>query len=105
MTAYTPGSAILGDGLWKRHFGAQCDVLGRSVLLHKNDYTVVVCCRPISTWAPADVYVPIAHIGARVHDMPSVGACARLKRGVPVQTAQADIDHLCRGGSGSIAIP
>jgi hypothetical protein len=89
--------AILSDGLWKRRFGAQRDVLGRSIVLDKNEYTVVGVMPPGFDLDPADVYLPIAHSGARVSDMPSVGTYARLKRGVSLATAQADIDNLCRG--------
>lgn len=90
-------AAILGDGLWKRRFGAQRDVIGHSILLDKNDYTVVGVMPADFELDPADVYLPIAHSGARVQGMPSVGAYARLKRGVSLQAAQTDIDHLCRG--------
>jgi len=90
-------AVILSDGLWKRRFGAQRDVLGRSILLDKNPHTIVGVMPADFDLDPADVYLPIAHSGARVHGMPSVGVHARLKRGVSLAAAQADIDKLCRG--------
>ena len=89
--------AILGDGIWKRRFSARRDVLGRSILLDKKDYTVIGVLPTDFDLDPADVYLPIAHSGARVNGMPSVGAYARLKHGVSLQAAQADIDSLNRG--------
>ena len=92
-----PRVAILADALWKRRFGADRTILGRSILLDQNPYTVVGVLAPGFDLDPADVYVPIAHSGARAAGMPSVGVHARLKRGVSVQVAQAEIDGLCRG--------
>jgi len=95
-----PGAArvaILGDGLWKRRFGADRGILGRSIVLDQNTYTVVGVMTPGFDLDPADVYTPIAHSGARAPGMPSVGVHARLKHGVSVPSAQAEIDGLCRG--------
>ena len=92
-----PPVAILGDGLWKRRFAADRGILGRSILLDDISYTVVGVMAPDFDLDPADVYTPIAHSGARVAGMPSVGVYARLKHGVSIRTAQADIDSLCRG--------
>ena len=89
--------AILGDGIWKQRFGARRDVLGQSILLDKKDYTVIGVLPPDFALDPADAYLPIAHGGARVNGMPSVGAYARLRHGVSLQSAQADIDRLNRG--------
>ena len=95
--AGAPRVAILSDGLWKRRFGADRGVLGRSIVLDQNNYTVVGVMVPGFDLDPADVYTPIAHSGARAAGMPSVGVHARLKNGVSVQAAQAEIDGLCRG--------
>ncbi len=92
-----PPVAILGDGLWERRFAADRGILGRSILLDDISYTVVGVMAPDFDLDPADVYTPIAHSGARVAGMPSVGVYARLKHGVSIRTAQADIDSLCRG--------
>jgi putative ABC transport system permease protein len=92
-----PPVAILGDGLWKRRFAADRGILGRSILLDDISYTVVGVLSPDFDLDPADLYTPIAHSGARVAGMPSVGVYARLKHGVSIRTAQADIDSLCRG--------
>ncbi|MBZ5593900.1 MAG: ABC transporter permease [Acidobacteriia bacterium] len=92
-----PRVAILSDGLWKRRFGGNRGVLGRPIVLDKNAYTVVGVLSPDFDLDPADVLTPIAQSTARAPDMPSVGTYARLKRGVSVETAQAEIDGLCRG--------
>ncbi|HVP45450.1 MAG TPA: ABC transporter permease [Bryobacteraceae bacterium] len=92
-----PRVAILSDGLWKRRFGGDRGLLGRPILLNKNAYTIVGILSPDFDLDPADVLTPIAQSTARAPDMPSVGTYARLKRGVSLEKAQAEIDALCRG--------
>jgi putative ABC transport system permease protein len=92
-----PRVALIADGLWKRRFGGDRTVLGRSIVLDNNSYTVVGILPPGFDLHPEEVFAPIAHSGARAPGMPTVGTYARLKRGVSVEAAQAEIDGLCRG--------
>jgi len=53
--------AVISDGLWRRHFGAQADVIGKTVCLNKTYLTVVGV---LPAWfkgqlGSADVWVPI----------------------------------------------
>jgi len=96
-----PGAArvaMVSQGLWKRRFGGDPALIGRSIVLDKNVYTVVGILPPgFEFYGPdADVYTPIAATSARVAGMPSVSVHARLRPGVSVATAQAEIDGLCR---------
>jgi predicted permease len=60
----TPGAqpvAVISDGLWRRHFGAQADVIGKTVCLNKTYLTIVGV---LPAWfkgqlGSADVWVPI----------------------------------------------
>lgn len=90
--------AILSDRLWKRRFSGDAGIVGRQVQFDRNSYTVVGVLPPGFELygAEADVWVPIAASYARVSGMPSVGVHARLKRGVTLAAAQAEIDGLCR---------
>lgn len=92
-----PRVAILSDGLWKRRFGANRAVLGQSILLDQNSYTVIGVLSPGFELNQGEVFVPIAASTARAPGQPTVGAYARLKPGVTVREAQAEIDGLCRG--------
>jgi putative ABC transport system permease protein len=89
--------AMLSDGVWKRTFGSDRGVLGRTISLDKNAYTVVGVLPAEFDLASEDLFVPIAQSTARGPGEPSVGTYARLKSGVPLQAAQAEIDSLCRG--------
>ena len=73
-------------------------MVGRGVVLDSNSYTVVGVLAPDFDFYPhqVDVYTPIAESTARTPQEPTVGVHARLKPGVSVATAQAEIDTLSR---------
>ena len=91
--------AILAYGLWERRFGADRGVIGRTINLDGESVTVIgVLPRGFAFPAKAaDVYVPIACTTIRgAPDSPSVGVFGRLKRGVSMERAQAEIDAVSR---------
>lgn len=91
-----PRVALLSSKLWKQRFGGDRGILGRPIVLDKNSYTVVGVLAADFDLTPEDVFTPIAQSTARAPGMPSVGAYGRLKQGVSVQAAQAEIDSLCQ---------
>jgi putative ABC transport system permease protein len=103
-----PRVAILSYGLWERRFGRDTSVIGRSINLDGRSVAVTgVLPRDFAFGAvesslpnrTADIYVPIAHSTARGTPgapSPSVGAYARLKPGVAIERAQAEIDAVSR---------
>ncbi len=92
-----PRVAILSDGLWMQRFGGDRGVLGRGIVLDGESYTVVGVLPAAYALSPEELFTPIAHSGARDRTMPTVGAYGRLKPGVTVQAARAEIGGLCRG--------
>jgi len=93
-----PQVAMLSHRLWVRSFGGDRSVLGASIVMDRKTYTVVGIVPAGFDFygTEVEVYAPIAASAARVHGMPSVGVHARLKPGVSVAAAQAEIDGLCR---------
>ncbi len=91
--------AILGDGLWKRKFGASREVLGRSSTLNGKVYTVIgVAPGHVTGLSPSDIYVPIGQWNdptfrdRRISmGMNSIG---RLKPGVSIEQARADMSRV-----------
>jgi predicted permease len=92
--------AILSDGLWRRKFGADPGMIGRTIALDRRVYTIVgVMPRwfsfpnrgPHINNVPADVYVPIAFTPGELQAFGSMynnTVVGRLKAGVtPVQAA------------------
>jgi putative ABC transport system permease protein len=98
--------AILSWGLWKRRYATNPQVLGQTIQLDRQAYTVVgvmpagfVFPRrgPRFNGEPADVWVPIAFTDReRVErgTMHNNSVLARLKPGVSFQAAQAELDVL-----------
>jgi predicted permease len=93
--------AILGDGLWKRKFGSSPDILGKSITLNAMTYTVVgVAQSRITGLSTSDVYVPIGQwtdptfLNRRISM--GMNAIGRLKPGVSLQQARADMDAIAR---------
>ena len=100
-----PGAApvvVLSGGLWKRKFGSSPDVLGKPLILNGTSYTVVGVIPSSFTFygQDRDVYTPIGQwkdpsfrdrrisVSARV--------IARMKPGITLPQAQADMDVVAR---------
>jgi putative ABC transport system permease protein len=97
-----PKTVVLSDGLWRREFGGEASVIGRTVALNGNSYRVVgVMPADFSFPAGTDVWIPLAlPFGFDVMEafrnyLPS-RAVARLAPGVPVARAAHDADVLRR---------
>jgi predicted permease len=97
---------LITAGLWKRKFGSAPDAVGRGIKMNGDEYTVVGVLpenfhlESTNFNEKKDVYIPVAqdkdplfyhrdaHEGMR--------AVARLKPGVPLAAAQADMDQVAR---------
>jgi putative ABC transport system permease protein len=90
-----PKVAMLSYPLWQRRFGGDRSVIGRTVNLD-GEMVQVNGVLPRGFAFPlkaADIYLPIAHSTVRGSPGdPSVGAYGRLKPGIPMERAQAEID-------------
>jgi putative ABC transport system permease protein len=89
--------ALIGDGLWKRRFGANPNILGRSVQFNGEPYTIIGVMQPnfnfpnqtIEVWAP--LALDLAKYGRGTAFLTGV---ARLKPGVTVEQARADLNNI-----------
>ena len=90
----TPGStrvAILSDGLWRRRFGGNVNLIGQSVLLNDKAITVVGIMPPRFRLAGnPDLLVPM-QAQPNAHQDPNAEVVGRLKSGVTLQQAQAEL--------------
>jgi putative ABC transport system permease protein len=92
---------ILSDRFWKTEFGGNPDVIGRTVKLNDEAYTVVgimPATASVASWAAtaSDVWVPLAltdeqRAARGNHNRDGV---ARLKRDVVLAQAQAEMDAI-----------
>jgi len=95
---------VLSDGLWNRRFGADPDIVGEIIPIEGGPYEVVgVMARdfayPVGSALPADVWVPfVVPPDDRIRDPNNVNiylqTIARLKPGVSLERAQANMDQI-----------
>jgi putative ABC transport system permease protein len=91
--------AVLSYGFWQRHFGGRRDAVGKSLELNGEEYTVVGV---MPAWfrevGSADLWVPMdmtpKNLGQRGNH--SYLAIARLKSGVPLAKARADVEIIAK---------
>jgi putative ABC transport system permease protein len=97
--------AVISDGLWRRNFGSDPNVLGRKIRIDNDVYTVIGVMPPgfrhpgktigaeVDLWAPAGFsalpFGPPTR-GARILQ----GALARLKPGVTIEEAREQLNAL-----------
>jgi predicted permease len=84
---------VLSDALWRAHFEADTEVIGRVIALDEDDYTVVGVTPPgfyfpdpeTELWTP--LVVPQAASGPGEHSVMALPALARLAPGVSLEQA------------------
>jgi putative ABC transport system permease protein len=93
------GVVILAHGLWTRRFNAASDVLGRSVQLDNQPYTIVGVLPPeFELFQPVDVYIPMGPWAATLPDdrgwHPGILPVARLGAGVSIDAAREEMTRV-----------
>jgi putative ABC transport system permease protein len=90
-----PQAIVLSDGLWRRLFNADPEVLGRAVTLNEAGYTIVGVL-PRDFWYPqaADAFVPLRSTGSAADQGSNTGMIARLKPGITPRQAEAEMRTL-----------
>src|SRR5436309_3281111 len=97
-----PRVVLLGYGLWKRRFGGDREVVGRTIVLDDRATTVVGVLPPDFTWhlrngsntrKPAELWTPW-HMSAELRERNGryAMAVARLRPSVTPDQAQAEMD-------------
>jgi predicted permease len=96
---------MISAGLWNKKFGSAPDVIGKSMTLDGTDYTIVGVVPAsfhlyMQNFHAGDVYVPIGQWNDVIfHDRNvamGMDAVARLKPGVTIEQARADMIRVTR---------
>jgi predicted permease len=95
-------AVMLSYGFWKRRFGADPNILGRILTLNAVSCAVAgVLPRDFRLRGEARVYVPIEQwnsVELRTREShPGLRVIGRLKPGVTIEAAQAEIAPICNG--------
>lgn len=90
-----PAVAVLSHGLWTRVFAANPGILGQSIQLKGEPYTVVgVMPEGFTTGSRADVWTPVRPSRSGEGGGSNYGMVVRLRPGVTWQQATSEIDRL-----------
>src|SRR5580658_10271559 len=92
---------VLTDRLWRQSFAGDPRAIGHTAELNEDPYTIVGVMPPGVEY-PMDSVLPDAFIPLSRRDyccarLGSLGAAARLKRGVSVESARAELESLAAG--------
>jgi len=98
-----PKAAILGHGLWQSRFGGDADVLGRTITLNEQSYSVVGILpagfhypEPFQLWAPLALGETGGTFVGHGEGMMLLKAIARLKPGVTLEQAQTELQTIAQ---------
>ena len=85
-----PPLAVITGGLWRRRFGSDPNLVGKSIDLGGEPYTVTGILDPAFTSdPPADIYLPLKADPNSTDQAHYLRAAARLKPGVTLEQAKA----------------
>ncbi len=89
---------MISESLWRRRFGADPSLVGRTIGLNGSERTVVGVLPPsIAVLSPGDVWVPLPNNPGRENRLNHVVlAIGRLKGGLSIDQAQTDMDAVAR---------
>ena len=82
---------VLGYKFWQRHYGSDRSVLGKTMQMVHQNYTIVGVAAPRFTWDDADVYLPKKITQDTV---PAYYVGVRLKPGITKAAAESQLDPL-----------
>ena len=102
-----PPSAVLTDGMWARRFGRDQQMLGKSIILNGQSYEVVGILPPAFSLShevlpllygteQSEIFLPLplAPSASQVRDHEDYNLIGKLKPGVSVSQAQAEMDAI-----------
>ena len=91
--------AVLSHRLWLNLFGADRAIVGRTILLNGEAYTVIGVLPGNSEFdrRSSELWIPLAFPPQVARDYHYLGAVARLKPGVSLQQAQAEMSTIAEG--------
>jgi len=90
--------AVLGNGLWRTQFGSDPSIVGKTITLDGNNYDVIGLMPPTFDYpSKTDLWVPMALTPEELkRPAEYMDVIARVKPGVSLQQAQAEMQRLTR---------
>src|SRR4029453_14302450 len=93
-----PQTVLLSEAFWRSRFGADSSIVGRTILLDLAPYTVIGVVPAPSFLEEVQVWLPLRWGPKDRNERANHNyrAVAKLKSGVAVATAQAELDAISR---------
>lgn len=85
---------LLSYPMWQQHFGGRTDILGQTVTLNGKPHTIIGVLPGYFTFPGiyhCEIWVPLRENPGNSRNQHQYGAMARLKRGITVARAQAEM--------------
>jgi putative ABC transport system permease protein len=90
-----PNLAVLSFRLWSSHFASDPTIAGRSITINGDPHTVVgVVAQGFRSSTDADIFIPLKADPASTNQGNFLNVAARLKPGVSVEQARAEVKVL-----------
>jgi len=87
-----PKAVVISSSLWRSHFGADPNVLGKTLILNTEPYSVVgVMPAGFESLPPAEVWIPLQANPNSTNQGHYLAAAGRLKLGVSIEQAAAQM--------------
>ena len=87
-----PPVAMIGDGLWRNRLGAEPQIVGHTIVLNKQLYTVVgIMPKGFESDPPSEIWLPLQADPASTNQGHYLMCAARYKPGVTLQQARAEM--------------
>jgi predicted permease len=87
---------LVSEDTWASRFGADSRIVGRTIVLDDEGYEVVGVIPSDSPWLENDLYIPMPLDPEGSRDNHFLQVVARLRPGVPIEAAQAELTPLAR---------
>ncbi|HUF68119.1 MAG TPA: ADOP family duplicated permease [Longimicrobiales bacterium] len=85
---------LIGDALWRGTFGADPGMVGRTIRLSGELYTVIGVLPPALRRLPSGLVDAVVPLAPPSESSPGVMVLGRLRAGVPLAAAQARLDEI-----------
>jgi len=91
------GVVLVGSALWQERFGQDPDVLGKTLMLDGESYTVIGVLPPEAVFIDTDLWVPLRTDITQNQGSWWLSGIGRLRAGVTVEEARLDLDRIHKG--------
>ena len=89
--------AVLGNALWRQRFSGDASIVGRTIMLDGESYTVRGVLAERFAFAPAvQLWLPLGASPSAERDNRGLDLIARMKRGIPLSEAHGDLARVAR---------